>query len=110
MGFGEGKNDEMENGKLFIWFGKELQSGTLNEGEWAVLLIMEIKKKKVNQILWEVFSERGDGAFWKRFYFMKMFNRFFGKMGKCFEECEDWLAREGNVESTFILWGIRFST
>ena len=46
MGFGEGKNDEMENGKLFIWFGKELQSGTLNEGEWAVLLVMEIKKKK----------------------------------------------------------------
>ena len=70
MGFGEGKNDEMENGKLFIWFGKELQSGTLNEGEWAVLLVMEIKKKKGKpNTLGSVFRKRGWGILEKVLFY-----------------------------------------
>ena len=46
MGFGEEKKDEMEKGKLFIGFWKELQCGTWTEEEWVVLLTNEIKKKK----------------------------------------------------------------
>ena len=41
-----------------------------------------------------MFSEKREGEIWKRFCFGEMFNRFFGKVGERFEECEDQLARE----------------
>lgn len=46
------RKDEMEKGKLLIGFWKELQSGTLNEGEWVVLLtraIFFLKKRSEGQ-------------------------------------------------------------